>query len=235
MPIQDYPLLGYWLEILENQNVDRTLVNLYHHHSLVEDFISQDNWSININKSLERELLGTAGTLRANYDYFKNSTILLVHADNWSHCDFDAFIRYHLFQKPEGCCMTMMTFKTPNPKSSGIVETNAQGIVQEFHEKSNKPHGNIANAAVYLIDPEILEWINQRDHINDFSTEVIPAFKGRIATWHNSLIHRDIGSFDELRKAQNDDITSFAFKKKARPNWYKNFSSNPIHTMVSNL
>ena len=75
MPIQDYPLLGYWLEILENQNVDRTLVNLYHHHSLVEDFISQDNWSININKSLERELLGTAGTLRANYDYFKNSTI----------------------------------------------------------------------------------------------------------------------------------------------------------------
>ena len=72
--------------------------------------------------------------------------------------------------------MTMMTFITPNPKSSGIVETNAQGIVQEFHEKSNKPHGNIANAAVYLIDPEILEWINQRDQINDFSTEVILLF-----------------------------------------------------------
>ena len=131
--------------------------------------------------------------------------------------------------------MTMMTFITPNPKSSGIVETNTQGIVQEFHEKSNKPNGNIANAAVYLIDPEILEWINQRDHINDFSTEVIPAFKGRIATWHNSMIHRDIGSLGELKKAQNDDISSFAFKKKARPNWHKNFSSNPIHTVVSDL
>ena len=33
--------------------------------------------------------------------------------------------------------MTMLTFESDNPKSSGIVEVNREGIVVNFYEKSN--------------------------------------------------------------------------------------------------
>ena len=36
----------------------------------------------------------------------------------------------------------------------------------------------------------------------DFSTEVIPHFLGKIAVWSNEGVHIDIGTLENLKKAQ---------------------------------
>ena len=69
---------------------------------------------------------------------------------------------------------------------------------------SKNPPGNRANAAVYLLEPEVLDWIEENPGINHFSTEVLSHFMGRIATWHNTGIHKDIGELPMLLKAQSD-------------------------------
>ena len=47
MPIGQKPLLEYWLNMLYELQITKTLVNLHHHHEIVEDFLNRDhlkNW-----------------------------------------------------------------------------------------------------------------------------------------------------------------------------------------------
>ena len=209
MPIAGRPLLEYWLEISRNMGADRVLINTHAHAEIVEEFILKNKFADGVLTSYEPTLLGTAGTLRKNKYFFNGFTIMMTHADNWCHCDFGDFLNAHLYRRPASCLMTMMTFKTDFPETCGIVETDQKGIVIGFHEKVSNPPGNQANAAVYLLEPEILEWVDVNRAVSDFSTEVIPKFLGRIATWRNENIHRDIGTLPALRAAQRDKIISY--------------------------
>jgi len=83
MPIGDRPLLEYWLEILYLTKVHEVLVNLHHFSQIVEEFLHRPRFVDWVQSVHETELLGTAGTLRANRDFFRDCTTLLVHADNW--------------------------------------------------------------------------------------------------------------------------------------------------------
>ena len=120
-----------------------------------------------------------------------------------------------------------MTFDTDSPQSCGIVETDAQGVVQAFHEKVTEPPGTRANAAVYLLEPEVLQWIEQQPEISDFSTEVLPNYLGKIATWHNTQIHRDIGTIETLQQAQLDQKPEAVWGEM--DNWQQWFLQHPIH------
>jgi len=152
----------------------------------------------------ETNLLGTAGTLRANTEFFQGSTVLLVHADNWCQTKFKSFLDFHLLHRPIKTMMTMMTFSTDTPVTCGIVETDELGVVHAFHEKVTDPPGTLANAAVYLLEPEVLDWVDEHPEVKDFSTQVLPNYLGRIASWHNSQTHRDIGTIETLKQAQLD-------------------------------
>lgn len=227
MPIGNKPLLEYWLSMLYELQITKTLVNLHHHHEIVERFLSRDHFKHWVFLNYEKNLLGTAGTIRNNYNFFKNDTLLLIHADNWCQCNFSDFLDFHFNRRPKNCLITMMTFTADNPSECGIVELNNQKVVTSFHEKVINPPSNIANAAIYLLEPEVSSWIFQEDNISDFSTQVLPKFIGKIASWHNDLIHRDIGTLANLRKAQLDPRPTF--NEDALDQWGKNFINNPIH------
>ena len=231
MPIGERPLLEYWLETLHSANVNDVIVNLHHHYEIVQEFLNRPRFKGWVHPVFEETLLGTAGTLKANKEYFQDCTTLLVHADNWCQCDFADFLNYHRKHRPEHCPITMMTFESPTPETCGIVEIDTNGVVLAFHEKSNNPQGNQANGAVYLLEPEVLKWISEHPDISDFSTEVNPHFTGSIASWNNNGIHRDIGALPMLRLAQLDPQTTSCWPKT--DTWGKKFLSNPIHQQIA--
>jgi mannose-1-phosphate guanylyltransferase len=183
-----------------------------------------------VNSVYESNLLGTAGTMRKNVDFFQNSTVLLAHADNWTCCDLSEFLDYHNNQRPDGTVMTMMTFTCLDPKSCGVVELDNNNIVVGFHEKVENPPGYLANAAVYLIEFEVFEWIANNPLICDFSTEVIPQFLGKIATWKNHIINRDIGTVEMLIEAQMDECERLVWNGDDL--WQQDFLTNPIHKLI---
>jgi len=226
MPIGKRPLLEYWLQILQNLGINNVLVNTHFHAGEVHKFIDRTHFSGWVHSVYEPELLGTAGTLRVNSDFFCDQTILLIHADNWCQCDFGAYVEYHFHQRPKHCLMTMMTFDSERPQECGVIETNDQNVVVAFHEKVSNPPGNRANAAVYLLEPEVLKWLNDNPRISDFSTEVLPQFIGRIATWHNPQIHRDIGTLPMLRAAQTDKRP--LLHNGADDEWQTAFEVSPV-------
>lgn len=202
VPIRGKPLLAYWLDLLLPNGVERVLVNTHYLPETVRRFAAESPWRQRITLVHEEGLLGTGGTVLANRGFFQGRAFMVAHADNLTRFDVGAFIRRHEL-RPAGTLMTMMTFRTDTPQTCGIVEEEPSGVVTAFHEKVENPPGDHANAAVYIFEPEVVDFLaGLGREVIDLSTEVIPAFVGRICTFHNSDFHRDIGSSESLRRAE---------------------------------
>lgn len=203
VPVNGIPLLQIWLERLTAAGIGPFLVNTHYLSDKVTAFVEQSTFRKKIQVTFEDELLGTAGTLIRNLDFFQGKDGLLIHADNYCLADFTAFESAHN-NRPLGCLMTMMTFRTDDPSSCGIVEVDENGIVIGFHEKVEQPPGNLANGAIYIISHELLEIIKtDLNHITDFSTEVLHRFKGYIFSHEISDVFLDVGTPDRYEKANS--------------------------------
>jgi mannose-1-phosphate guanylyltransferase len=204
VPIHGRPLIDYWLETLVNNGINEILINTHYLAPLVSAYISQSSWSKNVCIVNEENLLGTGGTILANRKFFQEKAFLVAHADNLTIFNPLAFIKCH-GQRPSESSLTMMIFKTLDPKSCGIVEVDESGLVTSFHEKTKSPPGNLANGAVYILEPSVLDFMSSLHKIDiDFSTEIIPNFIGRINTYHNFLYHRDIGTKESWKLAHKE-------------------------------
>ncbi len=201
VPIHGRPLLDFWLKNLSACGVGPLLLNTHYLHGAVEDFVRHSHYTDSVTLVHETALLGTAGTLIANLDFFTGEDGLLIHADNYCLPDIKAFIQAH-HNRPASCVMTMMTFNTDSPSSCGIVELDKMGVVQAFHEKVVSPPGNLANGAVYILSKELLSHIaSDMRHISDFSTELLPTLVGKIYSYQTDSIFMDIGTPESYHKA----------------------------------
>ena len=208
IPIHGRPLLDFWLESLCNHGVSEIIVNTHYFSPLVVEYIQRSSWARYVKLVYEEKLLGTGGTILANSAFFRNEPFLVAHADNLTLFDFQAFEKRHRGH-PSTAEITMMVFKTPDPKSCGIVGLDQDEMVTSFHEKVASPPGNLANAAVYILEPSLLEFLaSLRKTEIDFSTEVIPQYMGRILTYRNVQYHRDIGTVASWADAHKDFLST---------------------------
>ena len=204
VPIHGKPLLGYWLDMLIPNGIDRILINTHYLPDAVRSFVVASRWKDAIDLVHEDELLGTGGTIVKNRSFFVEQPFIVAHADNLTRSDVNAFVAQHR-ARPAGVEITMMTFTTDVPQSCGIVELDGEGIVKAFHEKVSNPPSNQANAAVYIFEPTVIGYMESlRKPFVDVSTEVIPRFLGRIQTFHNTDYHRDIGTPESLAAAERE-------------------------------
>ena len=203
VPIKGVPLLQIWLESLNKANIGPFLVNTHYLSEQVEDFIEQGGFKSQVTLVHEPQLLGTAGTLRFNLDFFNDQDGFFAHADNYCLADFDEFLTVHK-NRPKGCLLTMMVFETNEPEKCGIVELDNQGVVLNFYEKVLNPPGNLANGAIYLLSSEFLKTFkNQFKNAKDFSLDVIPHFMGKIFTYKTTTKIVDIGTITNYNKLNN--------------------------------
>jgi mannose-1-phosphate guanylyltransferase len=202
VPIRGRPLLSYWLELLFRGGTDRVLINTHHLAEQVREFISHTAWRDRVELVHEDQLLGTGGTVLRNAMFFEERSFIIAHADNLTCFDVGAFGARHA-SRPTGVEITMMTFDTDAPETCGIVEEDHRGVVVAFHEKVPDPPSRRANAAVYIFEPSVIDFLRRLDGpVIDLSTAVLPRYLGRTATFHNTMYHRDIGTPESLRRAE---------------------------------
>jgi mannose-1-phosphate guanylyltransferase len=203
VPINGRPLLGLWFDLLfDSGAVDRALVNTHWLAPQVEEFVAASPWRARVDMVSEPRLLGTGGTVLANRAWLGDGAFLVAHADNLTDCDVAGLARGHE-ARPAGTAITMLAFRTDAPQSCGILELDGEHRVRAFHEKVADPPGNLANAAVYIFEPEVVDFAAGLGRpVVDLSTEVIPHFLGRILAVETGGYHRDIGSPEALRLAE---------------------------------
>jgi mannose-1-phosphate guanylyltransferase len=202
MPIGGKPLLEIWLQSLSKVGVNEFLINTHYLHEQVEKYIESSSFSSQVTLVHEENLLGTAGTLINNRQYWESEECLFIaHADNYCLADFVEFRHSHDL-RPNFCSISMMTFRTEKPQDCGVVLLSEKGVVLDFYEKVKNPPSNIANGAIYIFSKDALKKIClEYNDAKDISTDLIPKFKGHINTYFTGSKLIDIGTPHQYRTA----------------------------------
>jgi mannose-1-phosphate guanylyltransferase len=201
LPIDGRPLLDIWLDALLRAGVTEVLLNAHHLADQVEAHVAARIGAPAVRLVIEPELLGSAGTLRANRDFVVDEDMFLaINADNLTDFDLSVLIDMH---RSCGAVATLSLFRAPDPTQVGVVEVNAD-LVVGFEEKPAHPHGDLANAGMYAFAPAVIEEITGPDP-RDIGFDLLPKLIGRArAVALNGSYFIDIGTSEALRRARDD-------------------------------
>jgi mannose-1-phosphate guanylyltransferase len=204
VPINGRALLDYWLDLLLGQGIERVLINTHYMADEVRRHIAVSPWADSVDLVHEPELLGTGGTILQNCNYFEDQAFFVAHSDNLTLFSLRQFQDSHR-SRARNADITMMTFETDNPSSCGIVTLDDHGVVTGFYEKQPDPPGRLANGAVYIFEPSILEEMAGLEKSGlDISIDILPRHLNRIQTFHNNIYLRDIGTPESLAAAERE-------------------------------
>ncbi len=203
--VKGVPLLKIWLNQLERANIKKVLINTHYLSEKIENFLKKNEFRIKIELSYEKKLLGTAGTLIKNINFYENRTGLLIHADNYCQEPILNVIRKHK-QRPRDAIMTALTFSTNDISSCGIFKVDKKNLVLDFFEKPKgnyKNIGNIANGAIYVLSENFFNIARKKfTKAKNFSEDIIPKIKHKIYCYHVKKKLIDIGSIKNYNKVK---------------------------------
>lgn len=200
--IRGVTLLDLWLQKLVLAGVKKIYINVFHLSDQIISHIKKSRFVFRVKIINERKLYGTAGSLYRNINYFikDDKELLLLHGDNYCEENLNNFIKFHKKQLKKNF-FTMMSFKTKNPHECGVLLTDKTNTMVKYYEKIKFFHGNDANAAVYILNKNFLDYFKKNfKNTKDFSKEVIPHFTNKIKVFFTKKIFDDIGTFKNYTK-----------------------------------
>jgi mannose-1-phosphate guanylyltransferase len=195
-------LLDIWLDALAKAGVDEVLVNTHHLAEQVAAHVGLRPAPPVVRLSHEPDLLGSAGTLRANRHFVAaEDMFLVINADNLTDFDLGVLVDAHRAAAP---IATLSVFRASRPSECGIVETDADGRVVAFVEKPASPRSDLANAGMYAFHPRALAEI-PAGLPRDIGFDLLPRLAGRArAVLIDDCFFFDIGTAAALQRARRE-------------------------------
>ncbi|MBU0509311.1 nucleotidyltransferase family protein [bacterium] len=200
LPIGGVPLLGHWLRLLEQCGVSEALVNLHHHADSVRDYLSTVKTTVHVTTFFEPELLGSAGTIRAVWDFVASEEdFFIIYADNLAILDLARLWAFH--ERMKQPLLSAVAYPTDEPRRCGILELADDGRVVSFEEKPECPRSNSANAGIHVANGKLWEWLPETTPA-DFGFHVLPRLVGRMYGYVTDEYIQDIGTPESYVRAQ---------------------------------
>lgn len=155
LPLMGRPLIEYVLGRLARQGVGEVVVNLHHFPATVEPSLVRAESHLTVHRSLEHELMGTAGGLKRVASHFADAPFLLLNSDTLVDFDRDALERVHA---DSGALATLLLRpKPPSSTFTGIRVDDGSRIVSVSRVPGD---GDLMFAGVWLLSPDILGWLS---------------------------------------------------------------------------
>jgi mannose-1-phosphate guanylyltransferase len=204
VPIRGTPLLALWLELLERHGVSQVLLNLHYQHERVLEYLDTCRTSVSVTTTYEPQLLGSAGTVRANREYVAGErAFLIIYADNLTNADLASMVRFH---ETRSAPLTMAVAPTDVPWEKGTVVLGRDGEVLEFVEKAQRPPSHLANAGIYVADSSLFPYLTSSapaDGPFDFGHHVLPRMVPHVNAYPINDFVMDIGTPASYTAAQH--------------------------------
>ncbi len=199
--IDDRPLLDIWLDAFDQTGVDEVLINLHHLPDVIRRHVARRSGPPEVRLVFEPELLGSAGTLRANRRWVSNEELFLTcNADNLTNFDLRSLIDGH---RSHGGIATLTVFQSEQPSAGGVVELDPTGRVIGFVEKPSKPVSDLTNAGLYAFHPRVIDEIKGALP-RDIGYDLLPRLVGRARGIPIHSYFRDIGTAEAYRRAREE-------------------------------
>ncbi len=204
IPIGGEPMLTIWLRLLKKHGIEEVLINTHYHAERVDDFLASDDSGVKVKAVYEEELLGSAGTVLANRDFFRDEKdFFIIYADNLTNMNITKMAKFHRCNNKKGL-LTMGLHRATNPQACGIAGTDKDGLITSFVEKPEHPESNLANAGVYVAGQEIFDYIPQRKGVVDLGFDLLPILVNKMYGYEIEEYLLDIGTLDNYERANKE-------------------------------
>ncbi len=202
LPIGDKALIDHTIDWLASYSIHDLSINLHHLGKKIEAHLGDGSrYGAHITYSHEEELQGTAGALRAFSDLL-DEPFVVVYGDILTSLNL---AKLEAFHDAHGGVGTLVVQHTDRPHDCDIVEVDADDkVVALHHAPGDFSHGNLGNAALYLLEPEILEFLplqGPADFVVDLFPRALEA-GAAIYAYESTEELLDIGTHARYEEAQ---------------------------------
>ncbi len=207
MPVAGRPCIDYVLRSLATSGFHEIIVTTsYLSDALIKSIGDGADYNASILYSFEENPAGTAGAVR-RVGNFIDETFVVAMGDILCDVDFKALYDFH---KRRGGVGTIALTEVDDPTQYGIVGLDAKGRIAKFREKPKREEAfsNLANAGIYVLEPEILDFIPS-DQKFDFAKDLFPKLLAKGVPLHGSKLDgvwMDIGRPHDLWKASMEIV-----------------------------
>ena len=197
IPLQGKPIIQHTIELLKKHGIDNIIISLgYMGEKIKEHFGDGSRYGVKISYIVEKEPLGTAGPLGLAKKLIKG-TFVLCNSDELKNIDlYDMY----LFHKEQNALATIALTTVSNPSAYGVAKLQGSKII-EFIEKPKISPSNLINAGLYILEPGVLDFI--QDGHSMMEKDVFPkiAKLDRLYGYTFSGQWFDTGSMERYAKA----------------------------------
>jgi mannose-1-phosphate guanylyltransferase len=201
VPIAGKPMLQIWFDQCRRAGITEILINLHAHADQVAEFVTRHAGDLEVTLFEEPELLGSAGTLRANRGWLgKGEEFWVLYADVLNSLDFSVMLAAH---RQSGMLATLGTYHVHDPQHRGIVTTDIKNRITAFIEKPQDPPGNMAFSGVMVASPAICDAIPATT-CPDIGHDLLPRLIGKMKAFPIRDYLIDIGTPENYERAQRE-------------------------------
>ncbi len=239
-PIDGVPLLERQIKLAKSYGIDEIFLLEGHLAHIISDYFGDgQRFGVKIHHIVEEQPLGTAGALTLIKKQLKDR-FLVFYGDVVMDFDIKSMQEFDAQAPSLG---TLLVHPNNHPYDSDLLEVK-DGKITAFYPK---PHAdgeiyhNLVNAAVYILSPEIFEYIEPLKP-QDFGKDIFPKIlqNGKVLRGYKSAEYiKDMGTKDRLPKICNDVASGNVQKlnkKNSRPAIFldrdgvliKDMDKNPI-------
>ena len=159
IPIAGKPLLQQSIEMFRENNITKILLIVGHYKEKIQDYFGTgEDFGVEISYIEQKKFLGTAHATNLAKDFANQDPFLLFYGDQYmdSHI-FEKIIDEFSTNKYDGLISAKYM---KDPTKWGILKSSKDGMLEKIIEKPpDDRFGNLANAGVYIFNPDIFDGI----------------------------------------------------------------------------
>ncbi|MHA1694128.1 MAG: sugar phosphate nucleotidyltransferase [Candidatus Helarchaeota archaeon] len=204
VPIINSPMIVHTINLLKKHNFNEIFITISYLGKQIADLLGDGSkYGVSIKYFYEQRPMGTAGGIKQIEEL--DETFLVMSSDILTDINLTNFLKFH---KSNGGIGTIALTREDVPVSYGIVITDERtGQVKKFLEKPSwaEVFSDKINAGIYLMEPEILDYIGEGEY--DFSHQLFPDLLKKGKDLFGYIFNDywlDIGDPDKYIKASHD-------------------------------
>jgi mannose-1-phosphate guanylyltransferase len=176
-PVLNRPVLVHVLERLRDAGITEIAINTHWHGDLIQSHIgSGEQYGVRVTWFPERELAGSAATMRAGRDYFGSEPVLVTCADVLSTCNVEGLIAQHASRRP---AVTVAAAPVPSSWAGDRLTLSDEVTVSGYRSKPDGCEWRLGSFGMWVMEPWLIEQLPAS--ATDFTSEVLPDLPGIVA------------------------------------------------------
>ena len=167
------PVMERTVRLLRAQGFTELCAALCYRPEVIEDYFGDGaDFGVSMQYRVQREPLGTAGSVLQCADFYGDEDFLVVSGDAVFDFDLADLMRRH---REAHAAVTMALHPSAEPLQYGLVLLDRESRVRHFVEKPDWGHvvTNLVNTGIYCLSPAAMNYVRS-DVPQDFAKDLFP-------------------------------------------------------------